>query len=250
VILITLLGIADILDLAGTAGAIDWSLGSRLGIGLIVMMISIIGGRIVPSFTRNWLQKNGAKHPLPVQPARFDMLVLAVTAIAMLLWIFAPPGQLVGVALVLAALFQTLRLARWQGWRCFSDRLVLILHLGYLWLPIGFGLLGVTELGAPISPTSGLHALTAGAMATMILAVMTRLTLAHTGRALRADMGTHLIYAAILTSAGLRVFAGLSPVDTMLMVQLSGALWITAFGSFIALYGPKLVLPKVDRKPV
>ncbi len=250
VILIALLGVANVLDLGGAAGAIGRSLGSRLGIGLIVMMISIIGGRIVPSFTRNWLQKNGAKHHLPVQPARFDMLVMAVTAIAMLLWTFAPPGQLVGIVLVMAALFQTLRLARWQGWRCVSDRLVLILHLGYLWIPIGLGLLGATQLGVPIPPTSGLHALTAGAMATMILAVMTRSILRLTGRTLRADTGTHLIYAAILTAAGLRVLAGLGPVDTMLMVQLSGALWVTAFGLFIALYGPKLVLPRVDGKPV
>ncbi|WP_417819089.1 NnrS family protein [Tritonibacter scottomollicae] len=249
VILIALLGIANVLDLAGAAGVIDWSLGSRLGIGLMVMMISIIGGRIVPSFTRNWLQKNGAKHPLPVQPARFDMLVLIVTAIAMLLWVFAQPGQLVGVALVLAALFQALRLARWQGWRCISDRLVLILHLGYLWIPIGLGLLGATELDAPIPTTSGLHALTAGAMATMILAVMTRSILRYTGRALHADMGTHLIYAAILTADALRVFAGLGPVDTMALVQLSGALWIAAFGLFITLYGPNLVLPRVDGKP-
>lgn len=248
VLLIACFGIADILDLAGAAGAIDWSLGSRLGIGMVVVIISIMGGRIVPSFTRNWLQKIGATHHLPVQPARFDMLVVGVTATAMLLWALAPSGHLLGIALLLASLLQALRLSRWQGWRCLPDRLVLILHLGYMWVPIGLGLLGAAELGAAVSPTAGLHALTAGAMATMILAVMTRATLSHTGREPRADTGTHLIFAAILVAAGLRVLAGLRPADAMLLFQLSGAFWVTAFALFIIFYGPMLLSPRVGKQ--
>ncbi|MHA6334056.1 NnrS family protein [Qipengyuania sp. CAU 1752] len=250
VILIAVLGVADFLDLAGAAGAIDRAFGSRLGIGLVVMMISLIGGRIVPSFTRNWLQKVGAMQPFPGQPTQFDRLVLIVTAVAMLSWVFALSSEWVGGALIVAALFQLIRLVRWQGWRCFSDRLVLILHLGYLWLPFGLAMLAATELGAPISPTTGLHALTAGAMGTMILAVMTRATLGHTGRALEAGIGTHLIYAAILTAAGLRVAAGLGLADTMSMLWLSGGFWIAAFGLFVGLYGPVLVLPRQDGKGV
>ncbi len=246
VALIAVLGVADFLDLAAAAGAVDWSLGYRLGIGLMVMMISLIGGRIIPSFTRNWLQKTGAEKPFPGQPTGFDRLVLAITAATMLLWTFALPGKLTGVALIVAAALQLVRLARWQGRRCFSDRLVLILHLGYLWLPIGLGLLAATEFGATISPTTGLHALTAGAMGTMILAVMTRATLGHTGRALEAGIGTHLIYAAILAAAGLRVAAGLGLADTMSLLWLSGGFWIAAFGLFVALYGPMLVMPRQD----
>lgn len=167
---------ADAADYAANAGVIP-DMAWQLAILLIVVLISIVGGRIIPSFTRNWLAKRGHRTGLPTQPAAFDLLVIAGTAICLLFWIFTPADRLTGVLLMLAAALQLLRLVRWAGWRTTSDPLVLILHIGYLWIPTGLLLLGLSILSAAVPRSAAVHALTAGAMTTMVLAVMTRATL-------------------------------------------------------------------------
>jgi uncharacterized protein involved in response to NO len=101
------------------------------------MLITLIGGRIVPSFTRNWLaRENPGRLPAPF--GRFDTVTIAVSALALVLWIVLPPGRVTGAVLLIAGLFQTVRLARWAGDRTLRDRLLLILHLGYAFIPLGF----------------------------------------------------------------------------------------------------------------
>lgn len=116
------------------AGA-DSEAGFRAGIGLAVLMISLIDGRIVPSFTRNWMTKAGIKDGLPGQPTRYDLATIVLTAAALLSWLLFPSAPLTGAALLLAGFFQTVRVARWGGWRTLGDPLVAILHLGYLLRP-------------------------------------------------------------------------------------------------------------------
>ena len=241
VALVLLFGLANAADYAGVAGALaDREAGVRAGIALVVMIISLVGGRIVPSFTRNWMSKQGWTEGLPGQPSRFDQLVLAATGLAMLAWLFAPGAHASGTMLVLAGLLQLVRLARWRGWRTARDPLVLVLHVGYLWVPVGLLLLGASLLHDEIPRTAAIHALTAGAMATMILAVMTRATLGHTGRELRANKATAAIYILITLAALVRVAAPLGLVGYRAGMEAAGGLWIAAFVVFLLAYGPIL----------
>ena len=247
--IVLLLGVANAIDHAGAAGLLrDADLGVRAGISLVVMMISLIGGRIVPSFTRNWMVKQGIKRRLPVQPTRFDLMVLAATAAGLLAWTAAPDWEPAGALLIAAGCAQALRLSRWGGLRSARDPLVLILHVGYFWVPAGLLLLGAGILGAPVPRSAAIHALTAGAMATMILAVMTRAILGHTGRELVAGPLTVLIYALVTLGAVLRVAAPLGIFDYAIGMEFAAVAWAGAFVTFLAAYGPIMFRPRLGEE--
>jgi uncharacterized protein involved in response to NO len=250
VAMVLLFGTANAVDYASMSGLLaDGEAGFRAGIALVTVMISVIGGRIVPSFTRNWLVKQGRDRGLPGQPGRFDIAVIGVTALALLAWVLFPAARATGIGLAAAAVLQLARLARWSGWRTLSDPLVSVLHLGYLWVPLGLALLGWSILGTAVPRTAAIHALTAGAMATMILAVMTRATLGHTGRELRAGPATILAYALVTLGAVLRVVAPLGAIDYRLGMEAAGLLWAGAFVVFLLAYGPILFGGRPDAKP-
>ncbi len=213
----------------------------RAGVAVAALLIALVGGRVVPSFTRNWMAKRGeAKLPQPF--AGFDKACLLVTALALLLWVLRPWGQAAGLLMLAAGLLQAWRLLRWRGWRSLAEPLVLILHLGYAWLPLGLCLLGLAALHPEaVTQSSGLHALTAGAVGVMTLAIMTRATLGHTGRPLTAGPATQAIYALVLIGAALRVAAPWLPIDQMPLLVASGALWSGGFLGFVLVYGPMLL---------
>jgi len=248
VALVFLFGLADAADYAGAAGLISASLGWRGAIALMVIMISIIGGRIIPSFTRNWLVKRGVTQALPAQPQSLDLLVIASTAIALLFWLAFPDKPLTGFMLILAAAAQALRLSRWGGFRTGSDPLVLILHLGYAWVPAGLLLLGLSIVGIDLPESAGVHALTAGAMTTMILAVMSRASLGHTGRELRASPMTVGSYACVTVGASLRVVASLGVGPYPVMIDIAGAFWGAALLLFVIVYRPILWRPRIGER--
>lgn len=233
--LLALANIAFHLDAAYNLGGA----GERLAIGAIAVMLALIGGRITPSFTRNWLKA----HRVDADPAAFglvDRCALVLTALAMLLWIVSPYLPATGVLLVLAGLCHLARVLRWRGWAARGEPLVGILHIGYGWLAPGLALLGVSILAPEFPRSSGLHALTAGAMGVMILAVMTRATRGHTGRALEADKATVAIYAAVNLATIIRVAAPLTPAAQSLLLGLGALLWALAFGGYAIAYGPML----------
>ena len=152
--------------------------GARVGIAAIVLLIVVIGGRIVPSFTRNWLaRENPGRLPTPF--ARFDVAVIGASAATLALWVAQPLGLATASALAVTAVLNIVRLARWAGDRTWRDRLVLILHVGYAFVPLGFLLASAAALDI-IVPSAGIHAWTVGAAGTMTLAVMTRASLGHT----------------------------------------------------------------------
>jgi uncharacterized protein involved in response to NO len=245
--LVLLFGVANALDYAGSAGILsDTGIGYRAGITMVVLMISIVGGRIVPSFTRNWLAKRSIKDRLPGQANRYDVATIAVTAAAMIAWTASPHASLAGAILIFAGILQTVRLGRWQGWRAAADPLVLILHVGYAWVPVGLALLGVSILSPAVPESAAVHALTAGAMATMILAVMTRATLGHTGRELRANAATIFLYLLVTLGAALRIAAPFGLFDYGYGIELAGTAWAGAFVIFLLTYGPMLLRPRVD----
>lgn len=241
-------GLADAADYAGSAGLIPRDLGWRGAIALVTIMISVIGGRIIPSFTRNWMVKRGGSGRLPTQPQALDLLVIVATGISLLFWLIFSENRLTGFMLMLAAAAQALRLSRWGGHRTGSDPLVLVLHLGYIWVPIGLLLLGLSIAGLDIPQSAGVHALTAGAMTTMILAVMTRASLGHTGRELKASSMTVAAYACVTIGALLRVFASFGVGPYLLMLELAGLFWGAGPLLFVIVYRPILWGPRIGEK--
>lgn len=242
--LVLLFGVADALDYLGAAGVLNENVGWRAAIALVVVMISMIGGRIIPSFTRNWMVKRGMSRSLPVQPQQLDLIVIASTALALASWVAFPHEKRVGFILILAAAAQALRLSRWGGYRTASDPLVLILHVGYAWIPIGLLLLGLSVARVDVPESTGVHALTAGAMTTMILAVMTRASLGHTGRDLKAAPVTIGAYMCVTIGAVLRVVASLGVGSYALMLDVAGMFWSVGLVLFLIVYTPILWSPR------
>ncbi len=243
--MILLFGLADALDYLCTAGTVPLpDLGWQLAIAIVVLLISLIGGRIIPSFTRNWMAKQGIKKGLPTQPGRFDLFVIAATALALLAWLSGPAETPIGIVLLAAAALQGLRWLRWRGYRTFPDPLVLILHVGYAWIPVGLALLGFSVMGL-VPRSAAIHSLTAGAMATMILAVMTRASLGHTARELKASGATIAVYLLVTTGALLRVTASLRLIDYNLGIEIAGLAWGAAFLLFLIAYAPVLWGPRL-----
>ena len=246
IFLVLLLGTAAAADHAGAAGLLtDTEIGMRAAIALVVIMISLIGGRIVPSFTRNWMAKQNIKKGLPTQPGKYDLATIALTGLAMAMWVALPDKRMSGLFLLAAALLQAVRLARWHGARSFADPLVLVLHIGYLWIPAGLVLLGASILSGDVPRAAAIHALTAGAMGTMILAVMTRASLGHTGRTLEADLPTVFLYVLVTIGALLRVVAGLQWIDYAIGMEVAAFAWAGAFAVFLLAYGPILFKPRI-----
>ncbi len=230
------------------AEALGWwasaAAGNRLGIATLLMLVTLVGGRIVPSFTRNWLAKTLPGATLPASFDTFDRIVMGLTALALAVWVLWPEGPLAAPSALVAGLALAARLARWRGGPTWREPLVLVLHLGYGWLALGFVLLGSSEFTAWLPPTAALHALTAGAIGTMTLAVMTRASLGHTGRALIAGRGTVAIYALVTVAALLRLVAPFGAGEYLVLLCLAGVAWSGAFGLFALLYGPALMQPR------
>ncbi len=243
---LVLLVIADLLmHLTALGVAIPIGLGWRLAMFCIVVLLSVIAGRIVPAFTRNRLAAHG-KTRRPAEMGWFDRVALGVLHASLLCWVFATESVLVGAALVAGGVLHLWRLARWEGHATVREPLLLILHIGYLWLGAGTALLGLSTLSDAVPAAAGIHALTSGAFGTMILAVMTRATLGHTGRALHADGATMAVYVLVTLAALLRVVAAWPGVWTMALLETAAAAWVAAFALFVAHYGPMLVRPRID----
>ncbi len=216
--------------------------GVRVGIAAMVLLIMVIGGRIIPSFTHNWLVRENPGR-LPVPFARLDVAVIGISAVVLALWILQPLGQFTATALALAGMLNIVRLARWAGDRTWRERLVLVLHVGYAFVPIGFLLASAAALEIVVAG-AGIHTWTAGAAGTMTLAVMTRASLGHTGHTLTASTTTQAIYATIVFAAVTRICAALSPAWSEPLLQISAFAWIAAFFGFAGSFGPLLIAPK------
>jgi uncharacterized protein involved in response to NO len=223
--------------------------GLKIGLGAVIMMIAVIGGRIVPSFTRNWLVKRGPGR-LPVQPMqRFDKLALLALLAALVAWVALPDHLVTGTLLLVAGTLHAVRLARWAGHRTLAEPLVVVLHLGYAFLPLGALAMGA-EIFAPglISMAAAQHLWMGGAAGLMTLAVMTRATLGHTGQPLTAGPGTVLIYAALVVAVLARFAAGIWPAQASVLHMVAGTAWILSFAGFAVIYGRLLLrLPAAKR---
>jgi uncharacterized protein involved in response to NO len=232
-----------VLAIANLLMHLQVELGWRLAVAVVIVLISVIGGRIVPVFTANWLNARGMTPVLPQLPWLTHAASGTLIA-AMLGWVFLPHWRPLGLLLLAAATLNLVRLARWRGVATIEEPLLLILHVGYLWLVAGVALLGASSIIDAVPIPAAVHALTAGAMGTMILAVMTRATLGHTGRVLRADKATMVIYALVSASALIRIGASWVVDGQMELFEVAVLAWVGAFALFVAEYGPMLLAPR------
>lgn len=220
----------------------------RAALNLSLVLITIVGGRIVPTFTSNALKSEAAA----IKIASVRPLELAVI-IAMLVYAFsdviAPASTgTAGIALV-AGVLQFWRLSRWHGLKTLSQPIVWVLHLAYLWLPVGLILKAIfVTTNAPWA-AHWMHALGAGAAGMMIMAVMTRASLGHTGRKLKVAPIITAAYLLMAAAVVIRVFGpGIWPADYPNTIAIAGYLWILAFGCYAIVYAPILLLPRADGK--
>lgn len=226
-------------------GTSDFS--RRLALAAAIMLIVIIGGRIIPSFTRNWLvRENPGRLPQPF--GRVDVALIALTAMALTAWVLLPDWPGTGAVSLAAAAGNVVRLARWAGDRTFRDPLVLVLHLAFAFVPAGFALVGLAAVLPDVVPAvAGVHALGAGAVGSMTLAVMARATLGHTGRPLRAGPAMCIMFTAVMLSALLRTAAAFVPASSALL-HGSALLWSAAFAGYVVLFGAMLMRPRLGSR--
>lgn len=244
---LALLLIGNLLIHLEALGVVDTAaLGNRVGLVTLLMLISLVGGRIIPSFTLNWLRKIRPEIQAPAPQGRADHAVLTVTGVALATWAVVPDAPITSWAVLVAGIAAAWRLSRWRGLRTAAEPLLLILHIGYAWLAFGLLLLGADGLYPVLPQTAVLHALTVGAVGTMTLSVMTRVSLGHTGRPLTAGSGTRVIYTLITLAAVLRILSPLAGDQVVVVLTLAGAAWTAAFGLFAILYGGVLSQPRAQ----
>lgn len=219
----------------------DGSLGLTLGIFTVIFLISLIGGRVVPAFTGNWLRRQGLEE-MPRPFGVIDRLGILATAIAALLTLAPVADHWGGGVLVVAGLLHLVRWSGWRFWRTLADPLVWSLHAGYLWLAIGLICWGVARLGTILPENAALHALTTGAFGTMILAIMPRASLGHSGRPLEAPRLTTLAFVLIGLGASCRVASVWWPS----LLHPAGLFWSGAFVLFLIDFWPILTQPRIS----
>ena len=226
--------------------------GQMIGLGLaldiVVILIVVIGGRIIPLFTRNGLARHGVI--VAITPRPWLDIAAVVSIVAVLVGDLVASQSLANGALDLAsAAIQGARLAQWHGHRTWRDPLIWVLHAGYGWLVLALVLKGVWFTVGAAFAAQWVHAFTVGAFATMILAVMTRASLGHTGRRLEASRPIAFAYLLVTLAALTRVFgAALLPHYYDEIILIAGAIWIGAFGLFVMVYTPILLSPRADGK--
>jgi uncharacterized protein involved in response to NO len=250
-LLLVALFAADLVFHLGSLGKLD--MGEHIGLGVAVDVISIliviVGGRIIPAFTKSGLARFGF-HSEFGSSGTLEYAAIASIIAVLVGDLTVPLSQLNGAVAVIAGVLQALRLAQWKGYRTVREPLIWVLHLGYAWLALGLLLKGIWLVADWPIAEKWLHALTVGAFATMILAVMTRASLGHTGRPLTAPPSMAIGYLLLTVAALVRVFApALAPAQYGTEIEIAGACWLAAFGLFVIVYAPILTRPRADRRP-
>ena len=243
---VSLLWLANLLFHAEAMLEGSADLGRRLGLALLIFLILLIGGRVIPSFTRNWLVQRGASR-LPAAFNRFDALCLGLGAAALSVWVIAPYGIACAVLGWVAAVLHLIRLGRWRGTATWRSPLLLMLHLAYLMVPLGFASAAAAALDLA-GQAGAAHIFGIGAVGGMTVAVMMRATMGHTGRPLVAGPALTAAFVLVVAACAARV-AGpavrLGPLDG---IDLSAVLWTAGFALLAWRIGPWLARPRLARK--
>ena len=220
-----------------------------IGIDIVLVLVTVVGGRIVPAFTTSAFRQRGITDLVRSSPLLtvFAVAAMGLVTVGDVLW---PDRPIAGVIAGVAAAVQAVRLLQWGTIRTLRQPIVWVLHVGYAWLPVGLALKAVALLTGAAFAAFWIHALTIGALTTMIMAVMTRASLGHTGRSLQVDPLITVAYLLLSAAAAMRVF-GLSPfrLNYPVVIAWSAFFWTTAFAIFVGVYSPILWKPRVDGKP-
>jgi uncharacterized protein involved in response to NO len=244
-VLVSLLAGANILfhvlNLSGT----ETDLPERMALAMVMMLLALIGGRVTPNFTGEFLTESGRAEQ-PAAFSRYDGLSIALVGFAVLSWIVQPHSMATGWIFVAAGTANLGRLARWYGWATWREPLVLILHFGYGWFALSLLILGGSILGVGLPKEDAVHAFTSGAVGAMTLAVMTRASLGHTGRPRHAGPLTVLIYILVNLGAVLRVFGPMTDLPTNFVLGVAAGSWSGAYLLFAMVYGPFLLRQSLD----
>lgn len=233
---------------AGHAEWLDWledgaDHGAKAGLMMTAVMVVIIGGRIVPAFTRNALKRAGVSEGLPVQHEKLDMAGNFAALFWALAMLFGAPEIVLGIGAFLVTGLNLVRFWQWGRWKN-ADPLVWNLRVSYGALLLGFFALGLAWTTEWVSEVNALHWLAIAAITGMTLAVMSRATLGHSGRPLIAPKGASIIYLAVLASGAARFFAIELGMDDDLAIAISGFAWLVAFFVYLVLFLPYLMRPR------
>lgn len=225
-------------------GAADYSV--RAGVAVIVLLVSVIAGRIVPAFTRIYLMRR-PQGAMPVPFSRFDGIAVVLGALALVAWVIRPEGMLTGGLCLIAGLFHVARLVRWAGYRTFANRILVILHIGYAFVPLGFLLAAMSALEV-VGVSAAIHAWMVGSAGIMTLAVMSRASLGHSGRPLVASAVTQAVYVLVIAAALARIAAALVPAWGNGLIYAAAACWVLSFLGFGLSYAPAFLAVRLDER--
>lgn len=212
---------------------------------IVVTMISIIGGRIIPAFTVAALRRRGI---MAMQTDQYRMDIFAIISLIAVVFslVFARDTVVLGVVSAVSCGIHAVRMRYYHSLKALGDPLLWILHAGYLWLVFGLGLLALTGFGIFDIPTV-IHSLTAGCIGSMILGMICRVTLGHTGRNLRVGKITTLAFILIQFAAIIRVLGPIfMPEFKSDFIIISSIFWSTCFGIYLLVYGRMLFLSRPD----
>jgi uncharacterized protein involved in response to NO len=248
---LVILWIIDVAFLAAIARSdVALAAGSmRLAIDFVLVLITVIGGRIVPAFTANALRRRGEQAQVVTRPA-IEFAVVGLMVAVAVADLFVPEGIPSGALAALAAIAHIWRMSGWRSFRTRGEPVLWIMHVAYAWMPLGLALKAIAILGGADWASKWQHALATGVIATMILAVMTRTALGHTGRPLVVSRAIAVAYLLLTFTALLRTFGvALFPAHYLLTLTLAAITWSTCFAIFLVVYVPVLWLPRGDGKP-
>jgi uncharacterized protein involved in response to NO len=215
----------------------------RLALDVVLFIVAVMGGRVIPMFTRNGVPGTDPQRRESLERAALGLLIALAAATAL-----GAPAPLVALLAAAAAVAHVARWLLWQPWATLRVPLTWVLHLAYAWIPVHLALRAAAELGWT-GPSAGTHALTTGAIGVMIVGMMTRTARGHTGRPLRADGWDVACYLLVAAAALVRVLGALAWPSSIAPLHASAALWTAGFGLFALRYWSALTRPRVDGKP-
>ncbi|MBV8124272.1 MAG: NnrS family protein [Paucibacter sp.] len=240
--LLMLMFVANLCFHASVLAYASWSAIGAVEAALLVLAVlsTVMGGRVIPGFTTNMAP--GSK---PRSFPRLDKAGIALIISASLAWALGMPAWLTAPLAAASGGVQLLRLALWSPQRTARYPLLWILHLAYAWLGGGYLLLAAAALGFA-STSTAIHAIAVGGMSSLILGMVTRTAIGHTGRPMRAEHHELWIFVAVQLAAAARILANLLPGWREVLLLAAGAGWVAAFGLYTIIYGPFLCAPRVD----
>lgn len=220
--------------------------GLRGAVYAIVVLYVLVGGLLTPVFTGNALRENGRGDQAPFVPA-LDAAAVALVVVLAALDLADAPRTWVGAAALACTAVHGWRVARWKGWRAVDEPVVLAMNLGFAWLVVAFALRAAAALGAPVPPQTWVHAFTVGSLGMMMLGLMTRVVLRHTGRPVVMPRAIVVAAAAMLAAALLRLAASVHALGNT-VVALAALLWTLAFVIWFVRFAPMLLAPSLPRR--